>query len=110
MDDTGQMRAPVAQISPQEAEERLALMRAYPHSFDLRDRARQLMPNFAFEYADGGAGMDGNIKRNWAALDAVEMMPRYGKVVAPPPADCTLFGRAYSAPIGIAPIGGPGTA
>ncbi len=85
-------------------------MRAYPHSFDLRERARKLMPNFAFEYADGGAGMDGNIKSNWAALDSVQLVPRYGKVVAPPPADCTIFGRHYSAPVGIAPIGGPGTA
>ena len=34
---------------------------------------------------------------------------RYGNVVAPPPTDVELFGRAYSAPIGISPIGGPGT-
>lgn len=91
------------------AEERLALTRAYPTAFDLRERARRLMPNFAFEYMDGGAGSDTNIKRNWAALDAVELVPRYGKVAEPPPAGCTLFGRRYSAPIGIAPIGGPGT-
>ena len=58
---------------------------------------------------DGGAGADIGIARNWAALDAVEMMPRYGNVVEPPPADTKLFGRDYSAPIGIAPIGGPGT-
>lgn len=92
-----------------EALERLALTRAYPTAFDLRERARRLMPNFAFEYMDGGAGSDTNIKRNWAALDAVELVPRYGKVAEPPPAGCTLFGRSYSAPIGIAPIGGPGT-
>lgn len=110
MDDSRQLRVPAQEISPREAEERLALMRAYPHSFDLRERARKLMPHFSFEYMDGGAGMDGNIKRNWASLDAVEMVPRYGKVVAPPPADCMLFGRPYSAPVGIAPIGGPGTA
>jgi isopentenyl diphosphate isomerase/L-lactate dehydrogenase-like FMN-dependent dehydrogenase len=30
-------------------------------------------------------------------------------VVSPPPADCTLFGRRYTAPIGVAPVGGPGT-
>lgn len=114
MDDSRQVRAEVpatrAALSPKEAGDRLALMRAYPHSFDLRERARKLMPNFAFEYADGGAGMDGNIKSNWAALDSVQLVPRYGKVVAPPPADCTIFGRHYSAPVGIAPIGGPGTA
>jgi (S)-mandelate dehydrogenase len=85
------------------------LMRNFPTSQDLRKRARRRMPNFAFEYGDGGAGSDGNIKRNWLALDNVELMPRYGKVIAPPPAQTTLLGRTYSAPIGIAPVGGPGT-
>ena len=36
------------------------------------------------------------------------MVPRYGKVIAPPPVDTTLFGKSYAAPIGIAPIGGLG--
>ena len=91
------------------AAERLALKRRYTSAHDLRARARRILPNFAFEYMDGGAGADIGIARNWAALDAVEMMPRYGNVVEPPPADTKLFGRDYSAPIGIAPIGGPGT-
>ena len=90
--------------------EQLALKRRFPTAFDLRERARRRLPNFAFEYADGGAGADTGIARNWGALDAVEMVPRYGRVIAPPPADTTLFGKAYAAPIGIAPIGGPGTA
>lgn len=90
--------------------EQLALKRRFPTAFDLRERARKRLPNFAFEYADGGAGADTGIARNWAALDAVEMVPRYGRVIAPPPAETTLFGKTYAAPIGIAPIGGPGTA
>ncbi len=110
MDDSRQVIAPAPALAPGEAEERLALMRQFPTALDLRARARKRMPNFAFEYMDGGAGADGGIKRNWDALDAVELVPRYGKVVAPPPADTMLFGRPYSAPIGIAPIGGPGTA
>ena len=95
---------------PAPSAEQLALKRRFPTAFDLRERARKRLPNFAFEYADGGAGADTGIARNWGALDAVEMVPRYGRVIAPPPADTTLFGKAYSAPIGIAPIGGPGTA
>jgi len=85
-------------------------LQLYPTAFDLRNRARKVMPNFSFEYMDGGAGQDIGIKRNWDALDAVELMPRYGRVVSPPPVDATLFGRPYAAPFGIAPIGGPGTA
>ena len=91
------------------ADPRSDYMRYYPTAFDLRKRARQRMPNFAFEYGDGGAGSDGGIDRNWKALDAVELMPRYGKVVAPPSAQTTILGRSYSAPIGISPVGGPGT-
>jgi L-lactate dehydrogenase (cytochrome) len=95
--------------SAQKMAARLALKQRFPTARYLRARARRILPNFAFEYIDGGAGADGGIARNWAALDAVEMVPRYGNVVAPPPADTTLFGRPYSAPIGISPIGGPGT-
>ncbi len=99
-----------ATLSAAERARRLALKRRFPTALDLRARARRTAPYFAFEYMDGGAGADGGIKRNWAALDAVEMAPRYGNVVAPPPANTTLFGRPYAAPLGIAPIGGPGTA
>ena len=85
------------------------LKRRFPTALDLRARARKRMPNFAFEYVDGGAGADTGIARNWGALDSIEMVPRYGKLVGPPPTDVKLFGRDYSAPIGISPIGGPGT-
>jgi L-lactate dehydrogenase (cytochrome) len=78
---------------------------------DLRARARRRLPRFAFEYLDGGAGgADNGIARNWGAFDSIELIPRYGNVVSPPPIDCELFGRAYAAPVGISPIGGPGTA
>ncbi len=99
-----------AEPSAAEAAERLALKRRLPTSADLRAAAKKRLPHFAFEYCDGGAGgADIGIARNNAALDAIEMVPRYGKVIAPPPADCTLFGRPYAAPLGVAPIGGPGT-
>jgi isopentenyl diphosphate isomerase/L-lactate dehydrogenase-like FMN-dependent dehydrogenase len=97
-------------VSPEERARRLALKRRFPTALDLRVAARRAGPTFAFEYMDGGAGADGGIRRNWSAFDAIEMAPRYGNVVAPPPATTTLFGRPYAAPIGIAPVGGPGTA
>ena len=92
-----------------EVAERLALRQLYPTAQDLRRRARRVLPGFAFEYMDGGAGADTGIARNWAAFDDVQLVPRYGRVIAPPAADTRLFGRAYGAPVGIAPIGGPGT-
>ncbi len=84
--------------------------RKYPTALDLRAKARRRLPKFAFEYLDGGAGADTGIARNWAAFDAIEMTPRYGHVIAPPKTNTKLFGQLYSAPTGISPIGGPGTA
>lgn len=84
------------------------LHRRYPSVDYLRRRARHRIPHFAFEYADGGAGLgDAGIRRNWVAFDAVELVPRYGVTPSLPPCDVELFGRRFSAPIGVAPMGGP---
>jgi (S)-mandelate dehydrogenase len=84
------------------------LYRHYPTIDYLRRRARSRLPHFAFEYCDGGSGKDdAGIKRNWAALDAVELVPRYGVMPSLPPCEVELFGRRYAAPIGVAPMGGP---
>jgi (S)-mandelate dehydrogenase len=84
------------------------LYRHYPTIDYLRRAARRRLPHFAFEYCDGGSGKDdAGIKRNWAALDAVELVPRYGVMPALPACDVELFGRRYAAPLGIAPMGGP---
>ena len=84
-----------------------ALHRRFPTIAYLREHARRHAPRFAFEYMDGGAGADAGIARNWAALDAVELVPRYGVTTSLPPIDVELFGRHYSAPFGVAPMGGP---
>ena len=84
-----------------------ALHRRFPTIAYLRDGARRHIPYFAYEYSDGGAGTDTGIARNWNALDAVELVPRYGVTTVLPPIDIELFGRRYAAPVGIAPMGGP---
>ena len=81
--------------------------RWYPTIYDLRRGAARRLPHFAYEYGDGGAGDDTGIKHNWAALDAVEMVPRYGVMPKLPPVNVDLFGRKYSAPLGVAPMGSP---
>src|ERR1700755_553701 len=81
--------------------------RWYPPTYDLRRGAAKRLPNFAYEYGDGGAGDDTGIKHNWAALDAIERMPRYGVMPSLPPVNVELFGRKYSAPFGVAPMGSP---
>jgi (S)-mandelate dehydrogenase len=88
-------------------ERKTGLFRRFPTIAYLRRHARRRAPYFAFEYLDGGAGEDIGIRRNWEALDAVELVPRYGGTSGLPPLGVTLFGRRYAAPIGIAPMGGP---
>jgi (S)-mandelate dehydrogenase len=85
----------------------LDLRGRFPTVDSLREQARRNSPHFAFEYADGGAGSDKGIARNRAALDAVEIVPRYGTLNPLPSTKVSLFGRQYSAPIGVAPMGSP---
>jgi (S)-mandelate dehydrogenase len=81
--------------------------RRYPTSAWLRKEAPRNVPRFAFEYGDTGAGNDTGIAQNWAAFDAIKIVPRYGVMPTLPPTEIELFGRRYAAPIGIAPMGGP---
>lgn len=80
--------------------------RRFPTTAWLRRYAPSKVPLFAFEFGDTGAGNDVGIAHNWAALDAVQVVPRYGVMPTLPPVDVKLFGRSYAAPIGVAPIGG----
>ncbi len=96
-----------ALTAPPKSERFAELFRRFPTIGHLRAHARRHAPRFAFEYMDGGAGADAGIARNWAALDAVELVPRYGVMTKLPPIDVELFGRRYAAPFGIAPMGGP---
>ena len=89
-------------------ENKTGLIRRFPTVTHLRRHAPRHAPRFAFEYMDGGAGgEDAGIRRNWAALDAIELVPRYGITTELPPIDVELFGPRYAAPIGVAPMGGP---
>lgn len=87
--------------------DKTGLHRHYPTLAHLRRAARRHPPAFAYEYMDGGAGEDKGIARNWAALDAVELVARYGVTTELPPLGIELLGQRYAAPFGVAPMGGP---
>jgi isopentenyl diphosphate isomerase/L-lactate dehydrogenase-like FMN-dependent dehydrogenase len=84
-----------------------ALHKRFPTSAYLRQAAPRNVPLFSFEYGDTGAGADVGIAHNWAAFDAIKVVPRYGAITTVPPVEVELFGTSYAAPIGIAPMGGP---
>ncbi len=77
----------------------------YPAIEDLRARARQRIPRFAFEYLDGGCNEDVNLRKNTAELREVELKPFYLKNYGGADLKTELFGHVYDAPFGIAPIG-----
>ena len=106
-DTTALVPLPAQDYVPADNPRFVNLHRRFPTVLYLRRHARRHVPRFAFEYMDGGAGADGGIARNWCAFDAVELVPRYGVTTALPPVGVELFGRRYSAPIGVAPMGGP---
>jgi L-lactate dehydrogenase (cytochrome) len=77
----------------------------YPSIDDLRKKARQKIPRFAFEYLDGGCNEDVNLEKNTAVLRQVELLPYYLGNYRAPSLKTELFGHVYDAPFGIAPIG-----
>ncbi|MCB1391321.1 MAG: alpha-hydroxy-acid oxidizing protein [Rhodobacteraceae bacterium] len=81
------------------------LRRRYPMVADLERRARWRIPRFAYDFLQGGAGDETGMPRNRAALQSVQIAPRYGVDVTRVDPSADLFGRRYAAPVGIAPIG-----
>ena len=77
----------------------------YPSIEDLRARAKQRIPRFAFEYLDGGCNEDVNLYKNTAEIREVELLPDYLSEHTASSMKTTLFGHEYDAPFGIAPVG-----
>ncbi len=77
----------------------------YPSIDDLRTRAQQRIPRFAFEYLDGGCNEDLNLHKNTAELREVELKPYYLNQHSGSDLKTELFGHLYDAPFGIAPVG-----
>jgi (S)-mandelate dehydrogenase len=71
----------------------------------LRAAARRKLPRMAFEFVDGGSGSESALRRNRSALDEVRLLPRMLTDVRDASVKTTIFGREYSAPIAIAPMG-----
>lgn len=77
----------------------------YPSIDDLRNKAKQNIPRFAFEYLDGGCNEDINLHRNTSELRDVQLKVNYIKDYESSTLKTTLFGKEYDAPVGVAPVG-----
>ena len=77
----------------------------YPDISYLRQKAESKIPRFAFEYLDRGCNNEINLKRNTEDIREVLLRPYYLQGRTTEKLDTTLFGKTYSAPFGVAPIG-----
>lgn len=77
----------------------------YPSIDDLRERTRQRIPRFAFEYVDGGCNTEDNLRKNTREIREVELKPYYLRDYGGVSMQTELFGKMYDAPFGISPIG-----
>ena len=77
----------------------------YPSIELLAERARQRMPGFAYDYLSGGCMAEVNLHKNTSDIRAVELRPAYLRDYQGASLKTTLFGREYSSPFGIAPVG-----
>jgi L-lactate dehydrogenase (cytochrome) len=77
----------------------------YPDIKYLRAKAKRRIPGFAFDYMDGGCNSEINLRRNTTEIREVQLKPYYLRDYAGISMETELFGKTYSAPFGIAPIG-----
>lgn len=77
----------------------------FPSVEDLRKRAKKRIPKFAFDYLIGGANEELNLARNENDFDKILLKPQYLRASGDIDLSVELFGRRYSAPFGVSPIG-----
>ena len=77
----------------------------YPGIADLKRRAKRRLPNFAFDYLEGGIDDEQAKRRNRQAFHDVHLTPRYLRNVSTIDTQVTLFGTQYALPFGVSPVG-----
>lgn len=68
-------------------------------------KAKSKIPNFAFEYLEGGCNEDVNLIKNTKEIRDIELKPFYFRECPEVNLKTELFGHTYDAPFGISPIG-----
>jgi len=77
----------------------------YPSVSDLKKRAKQRIPKFAFDYLEGGCNEEVNLKRNKSDFEDILLQPNYLQPYKGIDMSTSIFGHTYAAPFGISPIG-----
>ena len=77
----------------------------YPSVKHLHAAAKKKLPKFSLDYVEGGTGLEVGLRRNREALDATTINPKYINDWPSLNTEVNLFGRTFSYPFGIAPMG-----
>jgi L-lactate dehydrogenase (cytochrome) len=72
---------------------------------DYRELARRRLPRVLFDYIDGGAYAENTLRANVDDFAAVKLRQRVMCDVSEISTSTTLFGRDYSMPVGLGPVG-----
>jgi len=72
---------------------------------DYRALARARLPHFLFEYLDGGSYAEVTLQRNTSDLEAVALRQRVLRDVSDIDVSAELFGKRWSMPVGLGPVG-----
>jgi L-lactate dehydrogenase (cytochrome) len=81
------------------------MMQKYPRISDMVEPAERRLPKFVHAYLAAGTGIGQAMHKNEQALSEIELMPRFLRGRVAPDTSCSIFGQAYAAPFGIAPVG-----
>ncbi|WP_299534097.1 alpha-hydroxy acid oxidase [Ulvibacterium sp.] len=77
----------------------------YPTLMDLAERAKKRVPQVAWAYLEGGTGDEELLQRNRNAFQQISFVPRFCLGPLKVDMETKLFGKTYTAPIGMAPVG-----
>ncbi len=72
---------------------------------DLRRIARRRLPNFSYEYVEGGAEEESTLRRNRDVFERIAWLPRALVGAGPPDLGTEIFGRPANMPLVVAPTG-----
>ena len=72
---------------------------------DYRALAKARLPHFLFEYLDGGSYDEATLRRNLDDLGAIALKQRVLRDVSSIDLSAELFGKRWSLPVGLGPVG-----
>ena len=78
----------------------------YPSVTDLKIKAKKRIPNFAFDYLEGGCSDERSLRKTMADFDKIFLKENFVReILKNPNIRASFCGIEYDAPFGISPIG-----